>query len=59
LDYTDIRLDHSGDGIAEITICRPEVRNAFRPQRSEEAQEGREAYKAKRTPDFSAFPRRA
>jgi naphthoate synthase len=31
-DYTDIRLDHSGDGIAKITICRPEVRNAFRPQ---------------------------
>ncbi|MCE3551085.1 1,4-dihydroxy-2-naphthoyl-CoA synthase [Pseudonocardia sp. RS11V-5] len=30
--YTDIRLDHSGDGIAKITICRPEVRNAFRPQ---------------------------
>jgi naphthoate synthase len=25
---------------------------------SEEAQEGREAYKAKRTPDFSAYPRR-
>lgn len=24
-----------------------------------EAQEGREAFKAKRTPDFSAFPRRA
>ncbi|WP_433503065.1 1,4-dihydroxy-2-naphthoyl-CoA synthase [Pseudonocardia halophobica] len=32
LGYTDIRLDHSGDGIAKITICRPEVRNAFRPQ---------------------------
>jgi naphthoate synthase len=31
-DYTDIRVDHSGDGIAKITICRPEVRNAFRPQ---------------------------
>ncbi|MEU0463583.1 MULTISPECIES: 1,4-dihydroxy-2-naphthoyl-CoA synthase [Amycolatopsis] len=31
-DYTDIRLDYSGDGIAKITICRPEVRNAFRPQ---------------------------
>ena len=26
--------------------------------RSEEAQEGRDAYKEKRTPDFSAFPRR-
>jgi len=31
-DYTDIRLDYSGDGIAKITICRPEVRNAFRPR---------------------------
>ena len=26
---------------------------------SEEAQEGREAYKEKRTPDFSRFPKRA
>jgi len=26
---------------------------------SDEAKEGREAYKAKRTPDFSQFPRRA
>ena len=25
---------------------------------TEEAQEGRDAYKEKRTPDFSAFPRR-
>ena len=25
---------------------------------SEEAREGREAYKAKRTPDFSRFPKR-
>lgn len=31
-DYEDIRYEHSGDGIAKITICRPEVRNAFRPQ---------------------------
>jgi len=30
-DYGDIRLE-VGDGIAKITICRPEVRNAFRPQ---------------------------
>ncbi len=29
--YRDIRL-HKADGIARITICRPEVRNAFRPQ---------------------------
>ncbi len=30
--YTDIRLEKSDDGIAKITINRPEVRNAFRPQ---------------------------
>jgi naphthoate synthase len=30
--YEDIRLDVTEDGIAKITICRPEVRNAFRPQ---------------------------
>ncbi len=31
-DYSDIRYELSGDGIAKITIARPEVRNAFRPQ---------------------------
>ncbi len=31
-EYTDIRYETSGDGIAKITIDRPEVRNAFRPQ---------------------------
>ena len=34
-DYTDIRYEQAdgrGQGIAKITICRPEVRNAFRPQ---------------------------
>jgi naphthoate synthase len=31
-DFEDIRYELSGDGIAKITICRPEVRNAFRPQ---------------------------
>jgi naphthoate synthase len=31
-EYSDIRYEHSGDGIAKITIDRPEVRNAFRPQ---------------------------
>ena len=32
-DYGDIRYDVLGtEGIAKLTICRPEVRNAFRPQ---------------------------
>jgi naphthoate synthase len=31
-EYDDIRYELSGDGIAKITIARPEVRNAFRPQ---------------------------
>ncbi len=31
-EYEDIRFERSvGEGIAKITICRPEVRNAFRP----------------------------
>ena len=30
-DYGDISYDVA-EGIAKITICRPEVRNAFRPQ---------------------------
>ena len=30
--YSDIRLETDGQGIAKITIDRPEVRNAFRPQ---------------------------
>ena len=29
--YTDIRFETSGDGIARISIQRPEKRNAFRP----------------------------
>jgi naphthoate synthase len=29
--FTDIRYE-VGDGIAKLTICRPERRNAFRPQ---------------------------
>jgi 1,4-dihydroxy-2-naphthoyl-CoA synthase len=29
--FTDVRYETS-DGIAKITICRPEVRNAFRPR---------------------------
>jgi naphthoate synthase len=31
-EYRDIRHEHSGTGIAKVTINRPEVRNAFRPQ---------------------------
>jgi len=31
-DFDDIRYETSADSIAKITIDRPEVRNAFRPQ---------------------------
>ena len=31
-EWEDIRYELSGDGIAKVTINRPEVRNAFRPQ---------------------------
>jgi naphthoate synthase len=31
-EYEDIRYEKTDDGIAKITIDRPEVRNAFRPQ---------------------------
>src|SRR5438132_1416356 len=32
-DYGDIRYEVlDGEGVAKITICRPEVRNAFRPR---------------------------
>ena len=30
-DYEDIRFEVA-EGLAKITICRPEVRNAFRPR---------------------------
>jgi naphthoate synthase len=32
VEYRDIRYEHSGTGIALVTIDRPEVRNAFRPE---------------------------
>ena len=31
-DYEDIRYEHSDTGIARVTIDRPEVHNAFRPE---------------------------
>lgn len=31
-EFTDIRYETDGEGIAKITINRPQVRNAFRPQ---------------------------
>ncbi len=31
-EYKDIRFERTEDGVAKITINRPEVRNAFRPQ---------------------------
>ncbi|MBN1827198.1 MAG: 1,4-dihydroxy-2-naphthoyl-CoA synthase [Candidatus Eisenbacteria bacterium] len=34
--FEDIRYERSPEGIAKITICRPEVRNAFRPQTVDE-----------------------
>ena len=35
-DFSDIRLEKTEDGIAKVTINRPEVRNAFRPLTVEE-----------------------
>jgi len=37
--YIDIRFEKTEDGIAKITINRPEVRNAFRPETVQEMQE--------------------
>lgn len=36
--FTDIRLEKTEDGIGKITINRPEVRNAFRPETVQEMQ---------------------
>ncbi len=35
-EYTDLKFERTEDGIAKITINRPEVRNAFRPLTVEE-----------------------
>jgi naphthoate synthase len=37
--YQDIRFQKTEDGIAKITINRPEVRNAFRPETIQEMQD--------------------
>lgn len=37
--YQDIKLERTPDGIAKITINRPEVRNAFRPETVQEMQD--------------------
>ena len=37
--YQDIRLEKTEDGIAKITINRPEVRNAFRPETIQEMED--------------------
>lgn len=38
-EYEDIRLEATEDGVGKITINRPEVRNAFRPQTVHELKE--------------------
>jgi naphthoate synthase len=52
-DYTDIRYETSGDGIAKITINRPEVRNAFRPQTVREMADAFE--RARRDPEVGVI----
>lgn len=37
--YEDIRFEKTEDGIAKVTINRPEVRNAFRPETIQEMQQ--------------------
>jgi naphthoate synthase len=41
-DYQDILFERTADGVAKITINRPEVRNAFRPQTVKEMKEALE-----------------
>lgn len=38
-DFKDIKFERTEDGIAKVTINRPEVRNAFRPQTVKELKE--------------------
>lgn len=38
-NYSDIKLERTSDGIAKVTINRPEVRNAFRPETVTEMQD--------------------
>lgn len=51
-EYTDIRYE-TAEGIAKITICRPEVRNAFRPQTLFELQDAFEV--ARQDPDIGVI----
>jgi len=52
-EYEDIRYELSGDGIAKITIARPEVRNAFRPLTIREISDAME--KARRDGDVGVI----
>jgi naphthoate synthase len=52
-EYDDIRYELSGDGIAKITIDRPEVRNAFRPETIVEISQALEA--AREDPQVGAI----
>ena len=46
LDFEDIIFEKSEEGIAKITINRPEVRNAFRPLTVREMQQALEDARA-------------
>ena len=35
-EYKDIKFEQTEDGVAKVTINRPEVRNAFRPETVQE-----------------------
>jgi naphthoate synthase len=52
-EFEDIRYELSGDGIAKLTIDRPEVRNAFRPQTLMELSRAFEA--AREDPDVGVI----